>query len=209
MVSVGRPWTPSVPLLANWMAPPCVIATVHLMGWMVRRRGAASQEGIWVSKMDTSEFTYCIVRCWFGKWVWGQWRWWLRGRPQSMNPPQLSPPRWEGQRGHRMKGHWGFSCWWNHNTFHSGCQSSFRASVSGRGLLLSTVWLNDRGENLLKSMALVNLQQNTIITCTRGVVIEFLGASESRSNYQLTPVNPHFPQLWRSGKYNHNELLKT
>lgn len=28
MVRVWRPWTPSVPLLASWMAPPCVIATV-------------------------------------------------------------------------------------------------------------------------------------------------------------------------------------
>lgn len=55
-------------------------------------------------------------------------------------------------------------------------------------------------------MTLVNLEQNTIITCTRGVVIKFLCASESRSHYQLTPVNPHFPQQWRSGKDNHNEL---
>lgn len=35
MVRVWRPWTPSVPLLASWMAPPCVIATA----WFGERDG--------------------------------------------------------------------------------------------------------------------------------------------------------------------------
>lgn len=39
----------------------------------------------------------------------------------------------------------------------------------------------------------------TQITCMRDVVTEFLCASESQSHCLLTPVNPHFLQLWRSG----------
>lgn len=34
----------------------------------------------------------------------------------------------------------------------------------------------------------------------RGGVTEFLYASGSQSHYPLTPVNPHFLQLWKSGK---------
>lgn len=43
----------------------------------------------------------------------------------------------------------------------------------------------------------------------RGVVTGFLYVSESQSHYRLTPVNPHFLLLWRSGNNNNNETCKT
>lgn len=161
------------------------------LSWTQRRQG-----GICVSVVDITEFTHCTVRCWFGKWVWGPWRWWLQGRPQPKNPPRLSPPRCEGQRGRRMKGRSGFSCWWNHNTSHLWNQ--YQASAP-----------QHHGSVMFKSITLVHLEQNTIITCMRGVGTGFLYASESQSHYPLTPVNPHFLLLWRSGKSNNNETCKT
>lgn len=192
MVRVGRPCTPSVPLLASWMAPPCVIATVSLMGWVVSRQGQPirafhePKEGKkafdwWESKWQAphTRWTYCIVRCWSGKWVWGRWRWWSQGPQQQppMNPPRPSPPRCEGQRGHPMKGHSESFWWWNHNTSQPWDQPGLYPATKRAGV-----------------------GQVGPFTCMRGAGTEFLYAFGSRSHYPPTPVNLHFLLLWRSGK---------